>query len=204
MRLFSAVGRRLILSLFLLLIGWGLKSPQMYGQERAAASFQGGMGFSITSYQRDVSTVGSLGFQHVFSPRFYDLLALQVGLGWEFLGPHCVGQETICPTNNSRTLLLFGSLAVGLFTPRLYIGNGTVDLALGIYAGREWVHGRNGLKGCINCLDDQLKLQGGYYLEPTLEVFPFADYGMSLAYRGYSTAADPRGRFVVSVLARTN
>ena len=99
--------------------------------------------------------------------------------------------------------MLSGSVAAGVVTRPLRLGTRSegVDIAGGLLAGREWVQAGFGRGDCLNCRVRGLDVRGGFFLEPTLELLFFSDFGLGVSYRIYSPASDLQGRFIVRFFA---
>ncbi len=181
-----------------------------FGQE-SALSLQGSFGLSAASFaeQSDVAE-GSFGVRLGFSPRLYRVMAARLEAGVEYLGPVCFELENECAAARSRstapeTFMLSGAVALGMLTPPVYLGTRSegVDVAVGIFAGREWVAAGIGQGECLNCRVAGLDLRGGLFLEPTLELWFFSNAALSASYRLYSDASDLHRRLTVRFIARS-
>ncbi len=198
-----------LMARFVLLILFCLLPVTAFGQ-RAAVSFQGGLGLTAASFDKQIAgTEGSLGVQFGFSPRLYRVLALRVEFGVEYLGAVCFEAGAVCEAERSRspssdTFMLSGSVAAGMMTRPLRLGTRSegVDVAVGLLAGGEWVEAGFGRGDCLNCRVRGLDVRGGFFLEPTLEGSFSPDFGLGLSYRIYSPASDLQGRFTVRFMAR--
>ena len=189
----------------IVLLVLGLIPPAAFGQ-REALSFQGGVGLTAALFDESIAgTGGSVGVQFGFSPRLYQVLALHVEGGVEYLGAICfeVG-DAACEAARSRspssdTFMLSGALAVGIVTRPVRLGTRSegVDVAVGLLAGREWVEAGLGQGDCLNCRVRGLDVRGGFFLEPMLELSFFPGFGLGVSYRIYSPASDLHGRISV-------
>ncbi len=174
-------------------------------------SFQGGLGLTAALFDEQVAgTEGSVGVQFGFSPRLYRVLALRVEFGVEYLGAVCFEAGAACEAERSRspssdTFMLSGSVAAGVVTRPLHLGarSESVDVAVGLLAGREWVEAGFGRADCLNCRVRGLDVRGGFFLEPTLELAFFPGFGLGVSYRIYSPASDLQGRISVRFIARS-
>ena len=194
-------------SLILLL---GLMPAAMaLGQERPW-SLQGSFGLTATSFaKRTAGTQGSVGIRLGFVPRLLDVLAAHAEFGIEYLGPVCfeAGEECEAARNRStasETFMLSGAVALGMLAPPLYLGTPSkgVDVAVGLFAGREWVEAGLGRGDCINCHVSGIDLRGGLFVEPTLELWFFSDIALGVSYRRYSAASDFQHRLTLRFIAR--
>ncbi len=179
------------------------------GQERPW-SLQGSFGLTATSFaERAAATQGSVGVRLGFAPRLFDVLAAHVEFGVEYLGPICFEAGDACEAARTRsdaseTFMLSGAVAAGMLTPPLYLGTRSegVDVAVGLFAGREWVEAGLGRGECLNCRVSGIDLRAGLFVEPTLELWFFSDIALGASYRRYSAASDLRHRFTVRFIAR--
>ena len=174
-------------------------------------SFQGGLGLTAASFDPNIATTeGSVGVVFDVSPRLYRVLALRLEFGVEYLGALCFEAGEACEAERSRspssdTFMLSGSVAAGMMTRPVHLGvrSDGVDVAVGLLAGREWVEAGFGRGDCLNCRVRGLDIRGGFFLEPTLELAFFPDFGLGLSYRIYRPASDLQGRISVRFIARS-
>ncbi len=174
-------------------------------------SFQGGLGLTAASFDPNIApTEGSVGVVFDVSPRLYRVLALRLEFGVEYLGALCFEAGAVCEAERSRspsseTFMLSGSVAAGMMTPPFPLGTRSQggDVAVGLLAGREWVEAGFGRGDCLNCRVRGLDIRGGFFLEPTLELAFFPDFGLGLSYRIYRPASDLQGRISVRFIARS-
>jgi hypothetical protein len=176
---------------------------------RPAVSLQGGFGFSGTTYrmaavERDELETFSFGVQFDVAPRFYEVFAARLEWGLALFGPVCFENDGACEQDAPTLKSIAGALALGIYTPAVWLGppDASMAIALGLYAGSEWVHAWRGASRCVNCIDESLSLRGGPFLEPTLELSVFRDAGLAAAYRLYGGASDLQGRFTLRFFFR--
>lgn len=195
---------------FVLIVLLGLMPSAMaFGQE-GPWSLQGSFGLTAASFAAQTAgTGGSLGIRLGFAPRLLDVLAAHLEGGLDYLGPICfeAGDECEAARNRSdasETFMLSGAVALGMLTPPFYLGTRSegVDVAVGVFAGREWVEAGLGRGDCLNCRVSGIDLRGGLFLEPTLELWFFSNVALGASYRRYSTASDLQHRFTVRFIAR--
>lgn len=174
-------------------------------------SLQGSFGFTATAFtERVAGTKGSIGVGLGFAPRLYQVMAAHVEVGAEYLGGLCFEAGEACEAERGRsspseTFMVSGAVAVGMVTPPLYLGTQSegVDMAVGMFAGREWVEAGFGQGDCLNCRLSGVDLRGGLFLEPTLELWFFPGAALGASYRFYSTASDLHRRLTVRFIARS-
>lgn len=185
------------------------------GAKRAFAqdgpwSLQGSFGLTAASFaDRTTDAEGSLGLRLTFSPRLYRVLAARLEGGLDYLGPICFDIENTCAATDARprsseTFMLSGAVALGMLTPPLYLGTRSegVAVAVGVFAGREWIEAGLGHGDCLTCRVSGIDLRGGLFLEPTLELWFFSNAALGASYRLYSTASDLHRRLTVRFIAR--
>jgi hypothetical protein len=66
-----------------------------------------------------------------------------------------------------------------------------------LFGGREWVRGGIGEGGCLNCILDDVDLDGGWFVEPGLELRLAPQEGMAIYYRIFEPASDLAGRLTL-------
>ena len=180
-----------------------------FGQE-GPWSLQGSFGLTAASFaERTAGTGGSVGVRLGFAPRLFEVLAAHVEFGLDYLGPICFEAGAACEAERSRstsdeTFMLSGAAALGMLTPPVYLGTRSegVDVAVGVFAGREWVEAGLGRGDCLNCRVSDIDLRGGLFLEPTLELWFFSNIAFGASYRRYSTASDLQNRFTLRFIVR--
>ena len=169
---------------------------------------QGTLGLTVASFGSEgTDAPASVGVQLGFSPRLYRVLAAHLEGGIGYLGRLCFEVGEACEASrrspsSSETFMLSGAVAVGMLTPPFYLGTDSegVDVAVGLFAGREWIEAGIGQGDCLNCRVSGLGLQGGFYVEPTLELWFFPGMALGAAYRLYSTDSDLHRRFTLRIL----
>ena len=194
----------------LLLIVIGLMPMKAWGQQ-SPWTLRGGFGLTLASFERSIGgSDGSIGLQFDFSPRLYRVLVLRFDFGVEYLGGVCFEVEDACEVERTRaaseeTFMLSGSVAAGIMTPPVWIGTSSegMDLAVGLLVGREWVEAGFAWGDCIYCRVRGLDVDGGYFLEPTLEA-SISGLGVSVSYRTYNSASDLERRISVRLIATGN
>ncbi len=191
-------------------------SGAAYGQRapRSVLSYHGGFGLSALAVEGAEARAGrfpahGFGVLLDFAPRVNQVFALRAEAGLAFLGPLCFDEEADCPGRRNGDpdppsfALLSAALAAGLRTPPLRLGHDAdgLRLALGLYGGREWLDGRRGVRNCVNCFDEDLRLRGGLFAEAALELDVLPGLGLGASYRAYDRRADLRGRLTVRLIA---
>jgi len=186
----------------------GLLPPATASAQERPLSYQGSLGLTVGFLAEPVAgTGGSVGVQFGFSPRLFRVLALHFEGGVEYLGPVCFEEGAACRaarTRSTDTFMASGAAAVGLLTPPFYLGTRSerLDVAVGVFAGREGVVAGLGRGDCLTCRAAGVRLRGGFFVEPTLEVWFLPEYGIGTAFRLYDTAADVQRRLTVRFLIR--
>jgi hypothetical protein len=203
----STMRRETVVAVGMIVWVCGAISPGVFAQEKPWR-FSGSFGLTAASLAEPAAGTGSsVGVRLGMAPRLYDVLAASLEGGVDYLGALCFEAGAACAAARSRsseTFMLSASGAVGLLTPRVSLGARSegVDVALGLFAGREWVEAGLGRGACINCRVDGLRVQGGLFVEPTLELWFFPGVALGAAYRAYSPASDIQGRLTVRLTVR--
>lgn len=169
-------------------------------------TYQGGVALTAARFEgKGIDTDGSVGIHLHAEPRLYRVLALRLEGGADYLGRLCFEGNGTCAdrkSSSSGTFMLSGSAAIGMLTPPVYLGprSGGAEAAVGVFAGREGLLAGIGQGDCLNCRVPGADVRGGFFLEPTLEVWFFSGFGIGTAYRIYHGASDMHRRFLVRLI----
>ena len=193
--------RCLIPSLFTLLIAI-FCCPGALVAQGSPVFLSGGIGFSTTSYNKQITNAQNLsdrgfGFQGTFAPRFYEYFSVLAEIGWEYVGQVCL--DNSCDSEKTSTSSRYTSLGAGFVSPPVDLTDGSDTIGLGItgYAGYQWVNAGLSEDNCINCTIDDLDINGGYYVEGSLDIYPGSEVALGFAYRRYGADADLNSRFTL-------
>lgn len=169
---------------------------------------QGSVGLTAASFAAEADVAqSSVGIRLGVAPRLYGVLAAHLEGGVEYLGRLCFEAGAACAAERGRapssdTFMLSGTVALGMLTPPVYLGVGAegIELAVGLFAGREWVEAGLGRGDCLNCRVAGLDLRGGLFVEPTLELWFMPGVALHAGYRVYSRAADLHRRLTLRLI----
>jgi hypothetical protein len=169
---------------------------------QSPVSMGGGIGFSTTSYKKEVTDASNLvdrgfGFQGAFAPRFYEHFGLLAEIGWEYLGQVCL--DNSCQSDKTSTSSLYASLGAGLLSPVVNVDDGQQSVGFGftLYGGMQWVNAGLSENNCVNCTIDDLDVNGGLYIEPGIDIHTGSEVAIGFAYRIYESSADLNSRFTL-------
>jgi hypothetical protein len=165
---------------------------------------QGGLGIGLTALDDAVATVphaGGFGVYLDLTPHFFNVAAVRAEGGLTFLEPLCFNEDAECPEHDEQFVALSGALGAGIVPPGLRLFPG-VRLDPSLFAGNEWMTGWRGARYCVNCFEENLRLRGGLFVEPGVELV-VGRVGLAASYRAYHPHADVRGRVVVRLFSRS-
>jgi len=192
--------RCLVASLFTLLIASCCCPGALFAQE-SPVFLSGGIGFSTTSYDKQITGTNysdrGFGFQGAFAPRFYEYFSVMAELGWEYLGQVCFSEE--CTPDRTSTSSRYAAIAAGFVSPSLNLEEGQDDIGFGItgYAGYQYVNAGLSEDNCLNCHVDDLDINGGFFVEGSLDIYTGTEVALGFAYRRYGADADLNSRFTL-------
>jgi hypothetical protein len=198
-------GLRLIFLAVVAVASVGPASLVVRAQTISPVQVRGGFSLSTTSYskmaaERSNTVNRSFGFHTVVEPRLYDVIALPVVVGWEYLGPICLDWESsvdCSAAREERTSLLFAGVGAALYGPPIPLSLDEEDRGGRPFfvVGREWVSRGIGDDGCLNCILESVRFSGGLFVEPGLELPAGEFLSVSVSYRMYEGASDLENRF---------
>lgn len=199
----SVMHLRYTLVLTLALLGTGTEDSTA----QSAIAMRGGIGLSSTSYDRETVDEFNIasqgwGFQGTFAPRLYQYVGLLVEFGWEYLTQVCL--SSTCERDRTSTSSIMASVGAGLASPVLFVDDrsGPVGFGLTLNAGREWIKSGLSQDYCLNCTIDGFDIQGGFWVEPGLDLVASPNVVIGFTYRVYESSADVNSRFTLRIVHR--
>jgi hypothetical protein len=195
------LARVLVLIVFLPSIGPTQSAAQ------SPLALRGGIGLSTTSYDQEIADHFNLasrgwGFQGTFAPRLYQYVGVLLEVGWEYWSQVCVGSP--CEKDRSSTSSIMASTGIGLASPVLFVDDksGPIGFGLTLNGGHEWIKSGLSQDNCLNCIIDDLNVNGGYWVEPGLDLYADPSVVIGFTYRIYESAADINSRITIRVIHR--
>ena len=175
---------------------------------QSPVALRGGIGLTTTGYDQEIVDHFNLasrgwGFQGTFAPRFYQYVGVLLEAGWEYWSQICAGSP--CEKDRTTTSSVMASTGVGLASPVLFVNDksGRIGFGLTLNGGREWIKAGLSQDYCLNCTIDDLKIDGGYWVEPGIDLYADASVVIGFTYRIYESDADMNSRITIRVLHRS-
>lgn len=164
----------------------------------------GGLGVTTTSVKstpantQGISTRG-YGFQVIGSLPLYNVFAIRLDWGAEYFGDKKpFTQQTTGGEARSAVIMFYGSIALGIFMPRIHCDKTPkgIPLTIGVNVGTDWVGGQRWIRA-FGGRSEGVDLRGGPYLEPELQLNLSGGCGLGVSYRYYNYQSDLQNRLIL-------